>query len=604
MELGKRHGSKFREVFAQENAQYISSDFVKEGINAIANVLRVQVFRELGFDFKLVDQKEQSLISLATPPFALIGDETLDAGKQEQLAIVVRSVRNGEAVERFVGMRPLNNKTADQIAGNLVGFSDDFRLPLSRFWAVGSDGSSNWSGCKNGVWEKMKEFNSLLIAIHCLMHRGALLARDSLEDVRPIKHVVDTLESITRLYEYSGERLAKFLLTQEEMDEEKKDPLRFTKSAATRFLSREHVALRLYKLFPAVIVYLITDSYNPNAADKAKVVGLYYAVSKYEFVAGLSLLCDLLPVLGDLNRLTQVNGQDWLTIQQALPVTREAIRALKDGGGGHVTRIDAFIDDTVQAVRAYGDAQEADWLNWQQEEAPCASWGTILHTLTHFSIESTQLDKEKFKKVQKQLVQSVLDRFDQRFQIDDVLVHLSRMFNVRNLPRLPDEVKDSIKAVHERFKSVLDCDLLTLQMHYGTFLTFAAMERHKDANLTPSALLKAWLQGPFASLVTSITRLILLLLAIPVSSAEAERVFSAMKRIKTDKRVSMGETMLDDLLFISLNAPPADQFNYKLAVLSWYGQRKRRMQFSSNFVAAMTKQLGWVTMKPVAETVD
>src|ERR1700691_3732649 len=113
---------------------------------------------------------------------------------------------------------------------------------------MGSDGSSNWSGCKNGVWEKMKQCNPLLFAIHCLMHRGGLLARDSLEDVRPIKHVIDTMESITRLYEYSGERLAKFLLTQEEMKEDA-DPLRFTKSAATRFLSREHVALRLHKLF-------------------------------------------------------------------------------------------------------------------------------------------------------------------------------------------------------------------------------------------------------------------------------------------------------------------------------------------------------------------
>ena len=174
----------------------------------------------------------------------------------------------------------------------------------------------------------------------------------------------------------------------------------------------------------------------------------------------------------------------------------------------------------------------------------------------------------------------------------------------RGCSPLPEEVKTDLKAVHARFESLLNCDLKTLEMQYGTFITVAGMEKSKKPDITPAALLKAWLTGPFAQVFKPINALVLIILSIPVASAEAERVFSAMKRIKTDKRVSMSPTMLEDLMWISLNGPPPDQFNYKLAVLAWYGQRKRRMQFTPNYVMQMLKELGWVTMKPVPETCE
>lgn len=215
------------------------------------------------------------------------------------------------------------------------------------------------------------------------------------------------------------------------------------------------------------------------------------------------------------------------------------------------------------------------------------------------------MDKKDFvTKVQKPLVQAVLDRFDQRMQVDPLLVNLARLFSVTSLPQHPEEVKTDLKAVHARFESLLNCDLKTLEMQYGTFITVAGMEKSKKPDITPAALLKAWLTGPFAQVFKPINALVLIILSIPVASAEAERVFSAMKRIKTDKRVSMSPTMLEDLMWISLNGPPPDQFNYKLAVLAWYGQRKRRMQFTPNYVMQMLKELGWVTMKPVPETCE
>ena len=62
---------------------------------------------------------------------------------------------------------------------------------------------------------------------------------------------------------------------------------------------------------------------------------------------------------------------------------------------------------------------------------------------------------------------------------------------------------------------------------------------------------------------------------LPVSTAEVERFFSAMKLVYTDHRSSLKVPTVDKLLQIKLNAN--DSFPYKEVAAKWYKMKKRRI---------------------------
>ena len=77
---------------------------------------------------------------------------------------------------------------------------------------------------------------------------------------------------------------------------------------------------------------------------------------------------------------------------------------------------------------------------------------------------------------------------------------------------------------------------------------------------------------------SNIMKLIHLTSIFPLSNASSERVFSAMKRIKSDWRCQLNTETLDQLIRISVSGPKLSEFDPKPAVQRWWleGQRSRR----------------------------
>ena len=66
-------------------------------------------------------------------------------------------------------------------------------------------------------------------------------------------------------------------------------------------------------------------------------------------------------------------------------------------------------------------------------------------------------------------------------------------------------------------------------------------------------------------------------LTIPFSTADCERAFSTMKRVKTPLRNRLKTTTLDWLLRISIEGPDLNDFDFELAVNKWCAIRNRRI---------------------------
>ena len=79
-----------------------------------------------------------------------------------------------------------------------------------------------------------------------------------------------------------------------------------------------------------------------------------------------------------------------------------------------------------------------------------------------------------------------------------------------------------------------------------------------------------------------LTKLASIAAILPVRTAECERAFSAMKRIKTKLRNQMKTSTLDCLMQISIEGPEIGDFNFEKAADFWERMRNRRLSIGSS----------------------
>ena len=71
------------------------------------------------------------------------------------------------------------------------------------------------------------------------------------------------------------------------------------------------------------------------------------------------------------------------------------------------------------------------------------------------------------------------------------------------------------------------------------------------------------------TLYPNLSKLAKVCLILPVSTADCERSFSTMKRVKTELRNRMNTSTLDALMIIRIEGPPLCEFDFDTALNSW-----------------------------------
>jgi hypothetical protein len=80
-------------------------------------------------------------------------------------------------------------------------------------------------------------------------------------------------------------------------------------------------------------------------------------------------------------------------------------------------------------------------------------------------------------------------------------------------------------------------------------------------------------------------------LCIPVTSAEAERVFSTMNRIKDESRASLGHRMLENLVLVSRHGPALQDYPFDRALYRWYKAGNHKETLSTRFLWEVESRL-------------
>jgi hypothetical protein len=141
-----------------------------------------------------------------------------------------------------------------------------------------------------------------------------------------------------------------------------------------------------------------------------------------------------------------------------------------------------------------------------------------------------------------------------------------------------DPPMEAIVRLGVRFKHPLESngvDIEQLKDEFHDMITYAS-QFISLATLDYQSVWWRLYHAPNMSSWCNILQLVQLLFTLPASNGKLERVFSMLKLIKVDKRSSLGNQMLDDLLVLNSDRVSLKNFDPDHSISLWWNDKARR----------------------------
>ena len=137
---------------------------------------------------------------------------------------------------------------------------------------------------------------------------------------------------------------------------------------------------------------------------------------------------------------------------------------------------------------------------------------------------------------------------------------------------------EAVNRLGERFQIPLESAGVELDQHKAEFLEMV-FYANQFISISTTDYQSVWWRlyhAPDASSWSNILQLARLLFTLPVFNGKLERFFSTLKLLKVDKRSSLGNELLDDLLTLNTDRVPLKDFNPDKSISLWWSDKVRR----------------------------
>ena len=241
------------------NATYTSPDIQNQLLEVMGDISRDEVckaVRNAGF-------------------FSLLGDETKDISKVEQLAIVVRyvDIKTASIYERFLTYVPLHSLTADSLTKELLDTLVKYHLDIKCLVSQGYDGASVMSGSCSGVQSRIREIAPQALYIHCNAHCLNLCLVDCVKASSKATEFFISLETLY-VFIFSTKCHALFMDKQKELRPDKQQrELQSSRLSDTRWACRQTAVNAICFTYDAVVATLSAVANGSNGAKAAEAKG-------------------------------------------------------------------------------------------------------------------------------------------------------------------------------------------------------------------------------------------------------------------------------------------------------------------------------------------
>ena len=224
--------------------------------------------------------------------FGIMVDETCDVSNTEQAAIVIRWVNdNYQPFEEFIGLRALENTTADYIFDQINDVLKMAGLDPKKIRSQCYDGAANMSGKKSGVATQfIEKVDKRALFNHCNNHVVNLAVEDCIKICLLVKNALSNAFEIITLVKWSPRRDATLDRVKKEGGDTSPGvrmlcPTRWTVKAA----SLRSILNNWSALIKSFEINLEETKKSMKTDMKARVQGIISIMEKFETYFGIQL---------------------------------------------------------------------------------------------------------------------------------------------------------------------------------------------------------------------------------------------------------------------------------------------------------------------------
>ncbi len=477
--------------------------------------------------------------------FAIMADEARD-GHTEQLAICVRYVTEGTIKERFLSLTELRSFDAKSITEALERKLQEEGIAQLKCVAQTYDGAAVMSGVAGGVQYLFRERHPEAIYVHCYAHELNLVLCHTCRGITEATEFFSLLENLYSFFSCSLVSHHKFKEAQTKLGLK---PCELVQLCNTRWACQLHTVNAVLDNLPAIIECL-------SAINTSTAVGLKTKICKFSFVYLFTLFKDLLSMVAGLHKYLQ---KETIDLPQALAYKDAVCDSLKqkcsDSTAADIyARAKALceVNHIIVEEKLYGQRQKTKRMDDFVVESSCGA---------HMGI-STDAEQLKTK-----LLYPCLDR---------MVTELENRFSAVNATLLKGI--QACSPTSENFLS--DPHLVELARHYNIELkTEEVIARHflirkKQAGAAPQDMISVY-NLLDSDMFPSLKSVIQVALTVPVSSCTCERSFSALRRLHTWLRRTMGQCRLHQLAVMAIEKDVVEQLDHN-TILNRFATLKER----------------------------
>nr|CAH7742391.1 unnamed protein product [Callosobruchus chinensis] len=434
-------------------------------------------------------------------------DETTDVSNYCQMVLILRYFNEGSICEHFWGFIRIKDKTATGLKTCIENEIDPLVLKTpQKLIAQTYDGANVMSGVNNGVQAQIKIKYPNAHFIHCYAHQLNLIMQKSASQNAKVRVFFNNLSAIPVFFSNSSHRCD---ILQEIINK------RLPRAVITRWNYNIRIVNFVHENREKLIeVFEEIESRCEKSITSNEASGIRRALEDPEFIFWLELFHKILPQVDILYNQLQSKNKDTVQLQKDLIIFEKSISNIRNETDSIQNSVESEFptfkrrrtDDNFRSVIA---KEVCDTITTQMKDR--FSFRGHLQA-------AYLLNKDKYSE------------FAKKFPVT-VLNEVASFYPMLSKSRLKTELE--IIYSREDLKEIVGAMNL---------LSFILENNLNETFIETSKILK-------------------IIVTTPMTTAEAERTFSTLKRIKTFLRNTMLNDRLNALVMMSINRNLVHQIN-------------------------------------------
>ena len=505
--------------------------------------------------------------------YGIVVDETADISRTEQVSLFLRYVFNSETKETFTGFYSTKSTEGEVLYELVKTAVSNLKLRLEDIVAECFDGAANMSGARKGLAVRMKECSPLSIYVHCHGHQLKLVLQDTITTIEPLQKALGVIQSLHNFLEESPKRHAIFKDIEVE-DEDEDVTMTIKSQSATRWSCRwaavKAVVNQLLKIIKALLS--LSKDRDPKTYNDSN--SLLNSICDFRFIFGLTVLKVILSNTDGLSRYLQGKQMDVVTAKKSVDGVMKTLSGCRTQENFDLLWSRAII--MADEIKELIDGTD---FNFKYAKVPRPQQSSrrlqaLVGEMPEVNAEVEYRTAEHHYRITcyYQSIDKIVAELQYRFEGNDqelLLAFADIVFN-------SSPTRANIELVSDFYG--IDSELLGSEKNVFENIDadYPDPERKNAAKIV-----RRMFEDGVHEVLPVVYKVFSILATIPTTSCSAERSFSALRRLKTYLRSTMGQKRLNSIALINVERAYANSTlkNDMEKIIDIFGQRRNRQSY-------------------------